>query len=439
MTTEIAILNRSGIALAADSAATVSQSDKERKIFNTANKVFSLSKYAPVGVMVFGSAQLMRIPWETLIKMYRHGLGKKSFPSLEEYIGHFFDWLEKTKCCKEAEDIYLQQITTMFLVGCRTEFDGIIKNVMEKNPLTSVTPEQVSKMLQEFVAKKFSDFKKLKRDVELSPEEEGALLAKYRGKMTASIKRFFENLPLTEKDIDELIAIIIIAACTCHENHSGIVIAGYGDENVYPSFAQYIITGVLCGKNVKRKMQADEIGSKTEAIIAPFAQNNDVYTFIYGIGPDLEKFMKSTLKGMVDDFSNKISDAIKSEIKLGVDKKDAIFKISQKMMDASIDIITKELDRVKSEKYSSPIIEATKFLEKNELAMMAETFVNMVSFRKQVTMASETVGGPIDVAVITKGDGFVWIKRKHYFNPELNHHFFKNYFGTENGDEKSSL
>ena len=35
-------------------------------------------------------------------------------------------------------------------------------------------------------------------------------------------------------------------------------------------------------------------------------------------------------------------------------------------------------------------------------------------------MDRETVGGPIDVAVITKGDGFVWVKRKHYFEAEYN-------------------
>jgi hypothetical protein len=39
----------------------------------------------------------------------------------------------------------------------------------------------------------------------------------------------------------------------------------------------------------------------------------------------------------------------------------------------------------------------------------------------------ETVGGPIDVAVISKGDGFVWIKRKHYFERDLNPHFFRNH------------
>ena len=42
-------------------------------------------------------------------------------------------------------------------------------------------------------------------------------------------------------------------------------------------------------------------------------------------------------------------------------------------------------------------------------------------------MEMETVGGPIDVAVISKGDGFIWIKRKHYFNKDLNPQFFKNY------------
>jgi len=40
---------------------------------------------------------------------------------------------------------------------------------------------------------------------------------------------------------------------------------------------------------------------------------------------------------------------------------------------------------------------------------------------------SESVGGPIDVALISKGDGFVWIERKHYFRAELNHHFFADY------------
>ena len=59
---------------------------------------------------------------------------------------------------------------------------------------------------------------------------------------------------------------------------------------------------------------------------------------------------------------------------------------------------------------------------------MAETLVNLTSFRQRVSPDAETVGGPVDVAIISRGDGFIWIKRKHYFQAELNHQFFNNYF-----------
>ena len=59
---------------------------------------------------------------------------------------------------------------------------------------------------------------------------------------------------------------------------------------------------------------------------------------------------------------------------------------------------------------------------------MAESLVSLTSFKRRVTHDPETVGGPIDVAVISKGDGFIWINRKHYFDPALNHQFFANYY-----------
>jgi hypothetical protein len=35
-------------------------------------------------------------------------------------------------------------------------------------------------------------------------------------------------------------------------------------------------------------------------------------------------------------------------------------------------------------------------------------------------MRAETIGGPIEVAAITKHEGFKWVARKHYYNEELN-------------------
>ena len=63
----------------------------------------------------------------------------------------------------------------------------------------------------------------------------------------------------------------------------------------------------------------------------------------------------------------------------------------------------------------------------DELAELAETLVSIESLKERVTTDEESVGGPIDVAVISKGDGFVWIKRKHYFDKELNPAFFSRF------------
>jgi len=50
---------------------------------------------------------------------------------------------------------------------------------------------------------------------------------------------------------------------------------------------------------------------------------------------------------------------------------------------------------------------------KLELAGLAEALVSITIFVAKMSAGKrETVGGPIDVALISKGDGFVWVKRK---------------------------
>ncbi|MCM3291867.1 hypothetical protein M3661_17240 [Paenibacillus sp. MER 180] len=69
MTAEIAILNRSAVALAADSAVTVGD-----KVYNSAIKILPLSYKHPIGIMIYNTSTFMGIPWETIIKSYRKQL-----------------------------------------------------------------------------------------------------------------------------------------------------------------------------------------------------------------------------------------------------------------------------------------------------------------------------------------------------------------------------
>ena len=71
MTTEVIIKNKSGLVMAADSAVTISNIFTPGKVYNSANKLFSLSKYDPIGILVYNSVNINQIPVEIIIKEYR--------------------------------------------------------------------------------------------------------------------------------------------------------------------------------------------------------------------------------------------------------------------------------------------------------------------------------------------------------------------------------
>jgi hypothetical protein len=51
---------------------------------------------------------------------------------------------------------------------------------------------------------------------------------------------------------------------------------------------------------------------------------------------------------------------------------------------------------------------------------LAEFMVDFTIKFSRFTMGAPTVGGPIEIAAISKHEGFRWVKRKYYFNRELN-------------------
>src|SRR5665647_258682 len=121
MTAEIAILNRQGVALAADSAVTINYPGGP-KVYNSVNKLFMLSKHAPVGIMIFGAADLTGVPWETIIKSYRRELGDATYSQLDEYADSFIQYINSHKSL-----FSLGQQRTQFLNSVVLQYRAILK------------------------------------------------------------------------------------------------------------------------------------------------------------------------------------------------------------------------------------------------------------------------------------------------------------------------
>ena len=56
--------------------------------------------------------------------------------------------------------------------------------------------------------------------------------------------------------------------------------------------------------------------------------------------------------------------------------------------------------------------EAIALLPVGELAELASAFIEVTALKQRISPMSQTVGGPVDVAVISKSGGFSWVSRK---------------------------
>ena len=155
-----------------------------------------------------------------------------------------------------------------------------------------------------------------------------------------------------------------------------------------------------------------KINTKTNGIIRAFAQREMVATFVEGIDPRFKRMLEVKLNEKFSSFSNDIINSL--EDFLGDKKSEYKEKLKEYFKSQGEDL-TSQLQNYLQNQFVVPLLSSVGALPQNELALMAETFVYLTSFKQKISQYAETVGEPIDVAVISKSNGFVWIKHKKYF------------------------
>lgn len=427
MTAEIVVMNKNAIALAADSAVTIQRSTESgitQKIYNTTNKLFTLSKYHPVGIMVFGNSELLSIPLEVIIKVYRQNLGDKEFTSIKECAQDFIDYLGKWFSEEQQTRYFTENLIGFYSDLILSKIDDQIK---EETKDDEISEDRIKVIVNNVISDCFNLYNSKKLLPHFSTEFEKEILKEYRDLIKNSIDEVFQELPLSKKSANQLIKLsgIVCTRDLFPTNPTGIVIAGFGKNELFPSVFGIITSGVTIGILKYRIVQDTQIDESNTATIIPFAQSEMVSTFIEGIDPEYSGLIDGVLEKIVSDYPKKL---VENLTNINDEEKQRILEPLLKQSDNILKEINESLIEYKQVRYIEPIISTVAVLPKDELAEMAESLVNLTSFKRRVTIEAETVGGPIDVAVISKGDGFVWIKRKHYFSAELNHQFFANYF-----------
>ena len=281
------------------------------------------------------------------------------------------------------------------------------------------------------IDKRFNELKKAKYLKGFSDNMAARLRRKFKALIQEIQRNVFQKLPLSPADRAKLNIIsgwLLVRDHFLSKGTSGVVIAGFGERDIYPRLSEFAVAGLIENRLRFQLRNEVRIDAKTIASIIPFAQSEVVRSFIDGMDPGLEGLLNKFLDGV---FTNYPSVLLSQMPDLIGSKK---LEVAKKTGDASKEILKtfrQEFNKFRRETLVTPIVSTVGVLPKDELAAMAESLVSLTSFKRKFSFDAETVGGPVDVAVLSKGDGLIWIKRKHYFKPELNPHFLKNYFIEE--------
>jgi hypothetical protein len=435
MTAEIAVLNKLAVTLAADSAVTIGTGDTT-KVYNSADKIFEGTNHDPIGVMVYNNPEISDIPVESIVKMYRDRQCQTSFSTVFDYAEAFLRHLEA------LDSPPITAVRTINSLASGTVY--AIKRLLEENTNEfwtrlrddpAAAPSGGDLLLelqaeQHLVLDTFASMLESAEDQDWTKGlTEREVIDQHGSVLEDLVTLAFDDVFLAEGASEKIVRAAALAILKDYDQSvlTGLVFAGFGADEIFPSLISYEVYGVVAGRLKYRFDRRFDVDRKLEpdAAILPFAQQEMVDRFMYGLDNEFLDLCNRFFAGSLTALKVKLSDALE-----GAD--DAIRDAISPAIDAILDEFSSSVVADHLTRSRAQLSNMVRSMPKQELAALCESLVHITSLKRKFSSDAESVGGPIDVAMITRAEGFVWVKRKHYFDPVLNPRYFaRRYAGSD--------
>ena len=204
-----------------------------------------LSKIRPIGIMFYGNSEINIVPWETIIKLYRD-MEIKNFDTLKEYANHFISFLTgegnpfyDTMFPSMGQEATFSMLIDRKFRAIAFEVDKRSKAVIQRDGKIKRT--ELRKIAGRVIQESYDKSTKMK-NLETIPEKyDEELIIKCEKTIMESKESVLKNLPISKKALNQLrtISCNIITKNSFSFLRSGIVIAGFGDKEIFPSLVSY--------------------------------------------------------------------------------------------------------------------------------------------------------------------------------------------------------
>jgi hypothetical protein len=403
-------MNQRAVALAADSAVTLIDGGAV-VVRNDQRKLFNLADGLPVGLMFFGVADMMGHPWEQLIEHFQKKAKPGTLPRIRDYAAKFtgmLDNLEEFFPRERQKDDYKRLLASVFryvfhLAQYLRETGGAERAHVSDNTILQEAIEHVWRIYQ------FHEDGSARRDLDCFPQGFAATVSSdYAGTVDELIAYGFSTFSLDKTALQHLrdIAVFSVVKDLFLEDVTGLVFAGFGSEERYPVVVTYFLSAIVGGIVKRAEVGVDAIDNEVRSEIRLFADSEVTNAFIRGIDHDLERRFYGTVQAMMRGLVEHVISAFPN---VDPAQRDGVKKQFQaQILPKYFDTFHAMMGDYQQQTYVNPVLRVLEITARPELAETARELVALNIFKKRIMAQHQTVGGAIDVAVISREGGFQW-------------------------------
>jgi len=246
-------------------------------------------------------------------------------------------------------------------------------------------------------------------DLSCFPKDFGAFVATHYGDaMDELIAYGFSPFGLSKQAIQKLkeIGVFCVVKDLFLEDVAGLVFAGFGAEERYPSVVTWLVSAVVGGIAKRMEASLDVIDGEVRSKIRVFADSEVTNAFIRGIDMNLERRFYGGFRMMMHGLVEQVVGAVP-----GVDpaaREMVRDRFQKDFVPRYLEAFHRMMAEYQQQAFINPVLRVLEIAARNELAETASQLVNLNIFKKRIMAHRETVGGAVDVAVISREGGFQW-------------------------------
>ena len=387
MTSQVAIYNRFGVAVASDTVVTIT-SVRGIKTINNSEKIWTLGGEHQVVVLVSGSVDINGLHPQHLVSEWARSLSAP-LSTLEQYAECFTSWFTQN------QSLITKDLESIPIDFCLRDHYREIRRRTLNVAQELETDEEVKENFIETIQAGTAWLESLPLYAGATDESDGALLIEYEVDLDSIVDQVFHGFPHLDEAREHLKAAAPLVLSRSQEmpHDTNLAFIGFGTDDHFAGGLTVSIRGRYGASlrfNAEEKFGAQP--GETSARTSFFAQDSAITGFLWG-AEDI--VMRKTLNSAWNLFCEQYPDE----------------EIGKSKADEFVEKMSQDIRSFQQEHFVGPMLNAIGFLNLKDVAKLAEALVGIQAMRASASPQPASVGGLIESLIIDRSDGIKWVNR----------------------------